>query len=96
MYNEYIMNTKEQPKKKPKKKKLRTNTPRERGVYKSYSIRILKRDLDKLQKKARRQHISFNTFVLNALMPPAAPELVDDLAEYTRLEMNGPNEEMEA
>ncbi len=56
------------------RKKSRTNTPRElRSVYKSYSLRILKRDLDKLQKKARREKISFNTFCVNALMEKLAP-----------------------
>lgn len=63
------MNTKRTP----AKKKSRTNTPRERGAYKSYSLRILKRDLDRLQKKAWREKISFNTFVVNALMEKLAP-----------------------
>jgi predicted HicB family RNase H-like nuclease len=77
------MTTKNSPEKKPrKKKKLRTNTPRERGVYKSYSIRILKRDLDRLQKQARKQQISFNTFVLNALIPPVPVDEIDDPSKY--------------
>jgi len=54
-------------------KKSRTNTPRERGLYKSYSMRILKRDLDRLQKKARREKISFNTWMVSALMEKLAP-----------------------
>jgi predicted HicB family RNase H-like nuclease len=54
-------------------KKSRTNTPRERGAYKSYSMRILKRDLDRLQKKARREKISFNTWMVSALLEKLAP-----------------------
>lgn len=65
------------------RKKSRTNTPRERGVYKSYSLRILNRDLVRLQKKARREKISFNTWILNALMeklaPAAKPEEINDI-----------------
>ena len=63
------MNTK----KTPTAKKSRSNTPRERGAYKSYSMRILKRDLEKLQKKARREKISFNTWMVSALMEKLAP-----------------------
>ena len=72
------MNTKRTP----AKKKSRTNTPRERGAYKSYSLRILKRDLAKLQKKAWGEKISFNTWVLNTLKeklvaPAPKPEEVE-------------------
>jgi predicted HicB family RNase H-like nuclease len=59
----------------------RTNTPRERGAYKSYSLRLPKRDLEKLQKAARKEKISFNTWVLTALRekltPAAKPEEIE-------------------
>lgn len=68
-------------------KKSRTNTPRERGVYKSYSMRILKRDLDRLQKKARREKISFNTWMVNVLMEQLAPAVAPEpeLVEYVEV-----------
>ena len=82
------MNTK----KTPAPKKSRTNTPRERGAYKSYSMRILKRDLDRLQKKARREKISFNTWMVNALMdkltPAPKPEEIDDPGKYREMEVS--------
>jgi hypothetical protein len=68
-----------------KPKKSRTNTPRERGVYKSYSLRILKRDLDKLQKKARREKISFNTWMVNALMEKLAPAVKTEEIELVEV-----------
>lgn len=44
-------------------------------------MRILKRDLEKLQKKARREKISFNTWMVSALMekltPAAKPEEIE-------------------
>jgi predicted HicB family RNase H-like nuclease len=77
------MNTKRTP----AKKKSRTNTPRERGAYKSYSLRILKRDLAKLQKKAWREKISFNTWVINALMEKLAPAAKPEEIELIELEV---------
>lgn len=78
-----IMNTK----KTVSPKKIRSNTPRERGVYKSYSMRILKRDLDRLQKKARREKISFNTWMVNVLMEQLAPAVTPEpeLVEYVEV-----------
>lgn len=79
------MNTKRTQTTKPPKKS-RTNTPRERGEYKSYSMRILKRDLDRLQKKARREKISFNTWMVGVLMEKLAPAVKPEVNDPQLIE----------
>lgn len=70
----------------PQPKLIRTNTPREKGAYTSYSIRLPKRDMDRIKKFARKEAISVNTFILNLFRnhfnPPVPVEEIDDPSKY--------------
>jgi hypothetical protein len=57
----------------PKRIIQRINAPRApRGtVYKSYSIRLLKRELVQLQRMARKSGLSFNSWVVQTLVDEA-------------------------
>jgi hypothetical protein len=57
----------------PKRIIQRINAPRApRGtVYKSYSVRFLKRELKQLQRVARRKGFSFNSWIVSTLVDEA-------------------------